>query len=176
MLKDKADILTTKIDQLPALELVECPAQHGKLARRRVEQSGDDRNERRLAAARLTDEQCHLAGEDLHIDAAQGQRLGIAVAELLGDAAADDGLLQPVNGTDGGAGRRGCACVHHDYPRNTTAGSKYSTLTMLNRLDRTIMTPTEAAVPTNTCHGMKKASPMRGESSPNSAASPTPKQ
>ena len=98
----------------------------------------------------------------VHIDAAQGHDLGIAVAEFLGHAAADDGAVAAgVHRANGVTGRQRCACVHRHHPRNTTAGSRYSTLTMLNRLDRTTMTPTAAAVPTSTCHGMKKASRLK---------------
>ena len=77
----------------------------------------------------------------VHVHAAQGQHLGVAVAELLGHAAADDGPLQGVHRTQRGLCRWLVLRAHRFHPRNTTAGSRNSTLRMLTRLDSTTMRP-----------------------------------
>ena len=52
-----------------------------------VENAGDDRQQRRLAAARRADDQRHLAGVDVPVDAAQRLDPLLAAAEMLGQPA-----------------------------------------------------------------------------------------
>ena len=51
-----------------------------------VEDAGDDREQRRLAAARRADEQRHLPRVDVPVDPAQGLHPLLARAEVLGHA------------------------------------------------------------------------------------------
>ena len=79
------------------------------LARGRVEQAGDDRDQRRLAAAATGRPAASSRRRQVQVDAAQGRTLRVAAAELLGHAAAATAAM-PIVG-------RAAAVQEHVSPR-----------------------------------------------------------
>src|SRR5262249_47752548 len=146
-----------------ARQFVQVLAQHRHLAGGRVEQAGDDRDERRLAAAGRPDQQRDAPGHRLQVDAAQRLRARFALAKLLGDAPAADRRppcgrgarpgREPGEGNRSGRGRRQQS-RHESHPRKTMAGSRTRTLRMLTRLASTMINATAAPVPAMTCQIM----------------------
>src|SRR5205814_4489806 len=119
LLEDEVEIAAAELDALLLAHPGKSPAQDLELAGAAVEQPGDDREQRRLAAAARPDQHRQLPHADLEIHAAQGVDSRFARAEPLLDPAADNGIF---------------VCVGHGQPRKTTAGSSTSTLRMLIRL------------------------------------------
>ena len=103
-------------------------AKHPADARGAVENTGDDRDQRRLAATGRPHQHEQFAGLDPQVDAAQRLHCGLAAAVNLGQAATFHGRR------DG---------VHHGQALNTAAGSRRKTLSreMLAERMQMISTP-----------------------------------
>ena len=81
MLKDEAQIPPTKCDALPRRDIGEGFAEELDGARARIQQAGDDGDERRLSTTARPDEKGQFASARLKIDAAQDTDAGIVFAE-----------------------------------------------------------------------------------------------
>ena len=121
-----------------SVQLVHRPAEDPELAARALEQAGDDRDQRRLAAAARSDQEAQLPEARLEVDAAQRLDAGLALAEVLRHAAALDGQIG--------------FSIADAHPRKTAAGSSTSTRRMLSTLATIATNRMQAPVRATFCH------------------------
>ena len=138
LLEDEADVALPELGLLRGGHRVDRLAEDVDAARRRVEDPGDDREERRLPAARGADQQQQLADPGLDLDAAQRVDLVRALDVDLRDAVARDGDAGPGRRGRGRAAGGGRWTWSSDQPRNTMAGSSLMTRRSESRLAKTI--------------------------------------
>src|SRR2546426_1162464 len=135
--------------------LVDLDAQHRQIPVRPIQESSDDRDERRLAAPARTDQEAQLAEARVELDAAERLDARVALAEMLPHRA---------------AGNR-------QAHRKTSAGSSTSTRRMLRML--AIATTNRMHVPVRPAHCHKRTIPrvasLCRKISKNVAAIPVPR-
>ncbi len=104
LLEHKPDIPGSESSPHPVAHRRERLAEDLDIARVAVEDPGDDRQERRLAAARGADDQRHLTGVHVPIQASQRMDPLFATAEMLGE---------PANPYRDRRGRNRVSALHH---------------------------------------------------------------
>ena len=145
LLKNEADHPRSKGDERIPAKIAKSSVEDPDVAGSGLEQSCDDRYQRRLAAARRADQQRDLSRGDLDVDSMEHLHPRVPRTEDLRDARTGDGCAA------GGSGSQGNT---RDYLK-TIAGSSVHTRRMLTTLARNMITTTEPAVPMATCQGRK---------------------
>jgi hypothetical protein len=87
LLKDEAEIFPAKKNTLLGWHRGGISPENLNVSTRRIQQAGNHREQRRLAAAALPDQESHPAGEDFQIDSPQDEGAISIVAEFLGNTA-----------------------------------------------------------------------------------------
>src|SRR6266446_10678584 len=155
LLEEEADVLAPEEDLLGWGEVVDLNAQHRQIPVRPIQESSDDRDERRLAAPARTDQEAQLAEARVKLDAAERLDARVALAEMLPHRA---------------AGNR-------QAHRKTSAGSSTSTRRMLRML--AIATTNRMHAPVRPAHCHKRTIPrvasLCRKISKNVAAIPVPR-
>ena len=103
VLEDEAELAQRVV--VAAVAVPERAARDGHVARRRLDEPGEDPQHRRLAAARLADERDELLAADAEVDAGEGEGLAVARPVALGDAAQLDLGLAGLEQAADAAGR-----------------------------------------------------------------------
>src|SRR5262249_32875204 len=83
LLEDESKVSLTEQDAFGRRQFVHVRTEHGQFPLRPVQESGDDRNQRRLAAPARSDQEAELSEAGLEIHAAKRLDPGFAGAEML---------------------------------------------------------------------------------------------
>jgi hypothetical protein len=93
LLEEEAQVLTAEQDLLLSPEVVDGRAEHAQVAARAVQETRDDRDERRLSAAAGPNQEAQLPEARVEVDTAEGLDPRLSLAEVLSHSAAGHGEL-----------------------------------------------------------------------------------